>query len=203
MSNTVNRGWSAARGTHLTWRHAAIVVAATSMLLVGCGSEDPRPATASPDDTASTLAASRAATSEAPAVSPLEGNWQAGPVSLEETEASIRRHGLGRYVKAYRDNAPFFGDTLLTLTIENGAWDLYGASGGGQPAPIDYDAEYEIDGDTVVFHHSDGSNTYRWQVDHNTLTLHFVQSTLPGYRGIPDEVFQRALYMTEAFTKQG
>jgi hypothetical protein len=69
--------------------------------------------------------------------------------------------------------------------------------------PIDYDAEYEIDGDTVVFHHSDGSNTYRWQVDHNTLTLHFVRSTLPDYRGIPDEVFQRALYMTDAFTRQG
>ena len=93
-------------------------------------------------------------------------------------------------------------DTVLTLTIEDGTWDLYGKSGGGQPAPIDYDAEYEIDGDTVVFHHSDGSNTYRWQVDHDTLTLHFVQSTLPGYRGIPDEVFQRALYMTEAFTRQ-
>ena len=63
----------------------------------------------------------------------------------------------------------------LTLTIENGAWDLYGASGGGQPEPIDYDAEYEIDGDTVVFHHSDGSNTYRWTVDDDTLTLDFVE----------------------------
>ena len=70
----------------------------------------------------------------------------------------------------------------MTLTIEDGAWDLYGKSGGGQPLPIDYDAEYEIDGDTVVFHHSDGSNTYRWQLDHDTLTLPFVQSTLPGYR---------------------
>jgi hypothetical protein len=55
----------------------------------------------------------------------------------------------------------------------------------------------------VVFHHSDGSNTYRWQVDHDTLMLHFVKSTLPGYRGIPDEVFQRALYMTAPFTRQG
>lgn len=68
--------------------------------------------------------------------------------------------------------------------------------------PIDYNAEYEIDDDTVVFHHSDGSNTYRWQVHNDTLILHFVKSTLPGYRGIPDEVFQRALYMTETFTRQ-
>ena len=50
----------------------------------------------------------------------------------------------------------------MTLTIDSGAWDLYFVSGGGQPEPIDYDAEYGIDGDTIVFHHSDGSNTYRW-----------------------------------------
>ncbi len=186
----------------------AVVAATTSMLLVGCSS--------APDDRVSTTAVTSEvpatstapampeapATSEAPAESPLEGTWQAGPVSLKDTEATVRRHGLGRWVKDYRDNAPFFDDTVLTLTIAEGAWDLYGKSGGGQPEPIDYDAEYEIDGDTVVFHHSDGSNTYRWEVDHDTLRLHFLESTMPGYRGIPDEVFQRALYMTEAFTRQ-
>jgi hypothetical protein len=173
------------------------------MVLVGCGSDEPTPATASPDDRASSSATSEPpATSEAPAASPLEGTWRAGPITLEETEATIRSHGLGRYVKDYRANAPFFGDTVLTLTIENGAWDLYGITDGGQPAPIDYDAEYEIDGDTVVFHHSDGSNTYRWQVADDTLQLDFVNSSLPGFEGIPDEVFQRALYMTETFTTQ-
>jgi len=203
MSNTVIKGWAVAGATHLSWRSAAVAVAATSMLLVGCGSEDSTPVTASPDDGASSSATSEVpATSEAPAVSPLEGTWRAGPVSLKETEATVRRYGLGRWVNDYRDNAPFFGDTVLTLTIEDGAWDLHGKARGGQPEPIDYDADYEIDGDIVVFHHSDGSNTYRWEVHHDTLRLHFVQSTLPGYRGIPDEVFQRALYMTEAFTRQ-
>ena len=204
MSNTVIKEWAVARATDLRWRSAAAAVATTSMLVVGCGSEGSTPATASPDGGASTSATSgEPVPSQTPAASPLEGSWQTGPITLEETEATVRRHGLGRYVKDYRENAPFFGDTVLTLTVENGAWDLYGKSGSGQPAPIDYDADYEIDGDTVVFHHSDGSNTYRWQVDHDTLTLHFVQSTLPSYRGIPDEVFQRALYMTEAFTRQG
>jgi hypothetical protein len=147
MSNTVIKERAVACASHLRWRSAAVAVAATSMLLVGCGSEDSTPATASPDDGASTSATSEVpATSEAPAVSPLEGSWQAGPISLEETEATLRRHGLGRWVKDYRANAPFFGDTVLTLTIEDGAWDLYGKSGGGQPVPIDYDAEYEIDG---------------------------------------------------------
>lgn len=176
---------------------AAVALAAASVLLVGCGSDDPATTTAAPEDRASA-----AATSEAPAASPLEGTWRAGPVSLKETEATVRRYGLGRWVRDYRDNAPFFGETVLTLTIESGAWDLYGKARGGQPEPIDYDAEYEIDGDTVVFHHSDGSNTYRWEVDHDTLRLDFVRSTLPGYRDIPEEVFQRALYMTQAFTRQ-
>jgi hypothetical protein len=188
--------------THLRWRSAAVVLAAAAVLLVGCGSDDDTSATGSSVDTASPSATSPA-TSEAPASSPLEGTWRAGPISLEETEATVRRYGLGRWVQDYRENAPFFGDTVLTLTIEDGAWDLYGKSKGGQPEPIDYDAEYEIDGDTVVFHHSDGSNTYRWEIHHDVLRLHFVRSTLPGYRGIPDEVFQRALYMTAAFTRQG
>jgi hypothetical protein len=70
--------------------------------------------------------------------------------------------------------------------------------------PIDYDAEYEIHDDTVVFHHSDGSNTYRWHVDHDTVTLHFVKSTLPTTagsrtgRGVPAR-----LYMTSTVTNQG
>jgi hypothetical protein len=162
------------------------------MLLLGCGSDEPSSASASPSETTS-----------APAASPLEGTWQAGPLSVEQTEATVRRHGLGRWVDDYRANAPFSGDTLLTLTVQDGAWDLYGESGGGGPQPIDYDAEYEIDGDTVVFHHSDGSNTYRWTVEDDTLRLDFVRSTLPPYRGIPDEVFQRALYMTASFARQG
>ena len=171
----------------------AVAGAAVAMLLAGCGSDDSAPAPIAPEP--STV-------SEATTESPLEGSWQAGPVSVEETVATVRRAGLGRWVRDYRANAPFRGATELSLTIEAGAWDLYGTSGGGQPEPIDYDADYEIDGDTVVFHHSDGSNTYRWRVQDNKLTLQFVRSTLPAYRGIPDEVFQRALYMTETFTRQ-
>jgi len=182
---------------------ALVAVAATLMLLVGCGSDDSAPATASLDDRASTSATSEPpATSEAPAASPLEGTWRAGPITLEQTEATIRSHGVGRYVKDYRADPPFSDDTMLTLTIENGAWDLYGESGGGQPQPIDYDADYEIDGDTVTFHHSDGSTTYNWEVDGDTLRLDYAESTMPRYNGVPDEVYQRALYMTAPFTRQ-
>ena len=202
-SHPVAEERAVARTTHLSWRSAAAVVATTSFLLVGCGSDDSTSATRAPDDAASPSATSEAPTSDAPAVSPLEGIWRAGPISLKETEATVRRFGLGRWVQNYRDNAPFLRDTALTLTIGNGAWDLYGTSEGGQPEPIDYDAEYEIAGDSVVFHHADGSNTYRWEVDHDVLRLQFVDSTMPAYRGVPDEVFQRALYMTATFTRMG
>jgi hypothetical protein len=183
-------------------RQAVVALAVASVLLVGCGADDAAESSETPEAPTSEAPASSATTSQAAETSDLEGTWRAGPITLEETEATIRSHGLDRYVKDYRANAPFFGDTVLTLTIENGAWDLYGITDGGEPAPIDYDAEYEIDGDTVVFHHSDGSNTYRWEVDGDTLTLEFVKSTLPGFKGIPDEVFQRALYMTSTFTRQ-
>ncbi len=191
-----------ASGTHVRWRFLTVAVATTSMVLVGCGSDDSTSATETPSDTATPSATAAAPASEASAASPLEGSWQTGRISLEETEATVRRHGLGRWVEAYRNNAPFSADTVLTLTIEDGAWDLYGKAKRGQSEPIDYDAEYEIDGDTVVFHHSDGSNTYRWEVDGDVLRLNFERSTLPAYRGIPDEVFQRALYMTTTFARK-
>jgi hypothetical protein len=40
-SNTVIKGWAVACATHLRRRSVAVAVAATSTLLVGCGSEDP------------------------------------------------------------------------------------------------------------------------------------------------------------------
>lgn len=196
-------------------RQAATLIAATLLpllLATACGDGDPDPvaaddasATTSPSTT--TTADTTPATPEATAgsepveLSPLEGAWQAGPVTIDQTVATLRRHGLEEWIDDYRANAPFQDDTLLTLTVQSGAWDLYGSSDGGQPEPIDYDAEYEIDGDTVTFHHSDGSTTYRWRVERDSLTLRWASSTMPAYQGIPDEVFQRALYMTATFTR--
>jgi hypothetical protein len=203
VTNTVIKGRALARATHQGWRSAALAVAATSMVLVGCGSEDSTPET-TPDDRVSTSASSTAPTSsETPTESALEGTWRTGSISPQDAEATLRREGFSRFVKDFRANAPFSTDTVLILSIEGGQWNLYGESQGKPAEPIDYDAEYEIDGDTVTFHHSSGSNTYQWTVEADELRLEFVKSTLPPYEGVPEEVFQRALYMTQSFTKRG
>lgn len=189
MSNVVIKKSRVPSATHLRWRSAAVVVATTATLLVGCSAE--------PDNRASTTA-----TTQAPAESALEGTWRTSSVSPRDAEATLRRQGFGRFIEDYRANAPFSTDTVLELSIEDGQWNLYGESDGKPAEPIDYDAEYKIDGDTVTFDHSDGSTTHRWTVDGDTLKLEFVEGTMPPYEGIPDEVFQRALYMTESFTRQ-
>jgi hypothetical protein len=209
MSDTVINRRAVARPTHLSWRSAPAAAVAASLLLVGCGSDDSTPATQSSDDRASTSATSETratsmtpATSEAPAASLLEGTWRTEPISLRDAEATLRRQGFAKWIERFHKAPPFSMPTVLDLSIEGGQWNLYGESEGGRE-PIDYDAEYEIDGDTVTFHHSDGSTTHRWTVDGDTLSLEFVTGTMPPYDGIPDEVFQRALYMTEVFTRQG
>ena len=175
-------------------RGGLLVAASVAVLLAGCGPDTGSTGDGPADQSASAAADDRDA--------PLEGAWQTGPVTVAQTVSTLRRHGLGQWVADYRRNAPFSGDTVLTLTIEDGAWDLYGQVGDGPAEPIDYDAEYDIAGDTVTFHHSDGSNTHRWSIEGDTLSLEFVTGTMPPYRGIPDEVFQRALYMTQPFTRQ-
>jgi hypothetical protein len=50
--------------------------------------------------------------------------------------------------------------------------------------------------------HATGVTTYRWSVDGDTLTLEWLSTTEPPVEGIPDEVFGRALYMTQPFTRQ-
>ncbi len=188
----------------VAWGRAAVVTVTASMLLAGgCSDDDSTDVSGTPEATTSAApTASATPTSSGTAASALAGTWRTGSVSIEDMVATIRRHGLDEHVEDFRANAPFSEDTVLVLSIENGDWNLYGESDDGQREPIDYDAEYRIDGDTVIFVHADGSNTYRWEVDGDTLRLEFLKSTLPGHEGIPDEVFQRALYMTADFTRE-
>ena len=62
---------------------------------------------------------------------------------------------------------------------------------------------YEQDGDRLVASYEGDSNTYRWSVDGKYLTLTWQETTYQPHMGIPEEVFQRALYMTARFKRVG
>lgn len=136
------------------------------------------------------------------ALSPLEGTWRTGPISPRDAEATLRQFGLAQWIEPFRPVAPFGADIVLILDIGE-EWDLYGMAKGQPREEIDYDADYRVRGDKVDVIHSAGFNTFRWSVDGDTLTLEWLSTTIPSSSGIPEDVFQRALYMTEAFVKKG
>lgn len=171
-----------------------IGVAAAVVMLLGCASDADAPS----DQPSAT---SSAAFSE-PASDPLEGVWQTVPISEDDAETTLRQHDLSNHVERFGSFTPFTEAMELILDIHDGEWDLYGQPRGGARQEIDYDAEYTIDGDEVVVVHSAGATTFRWSVDGETLSLEWLSTTLPPYKGIPEEVFQRALYMTEDFERR-
>jgi hypothetical protein len=170
----------------------AIVAVGISVLLAGCGS-----------DKASTEPRASVDPSLPESVSVLEGTWQTDPVSPRNAEATLRQQGLAEWIEAFRPLSPLAGDTVLTLVIDDGNWDLYGSqTETGPRSEIDYDAEYSVDGDLITVIHGDGTRTLRWTVDGNKLTLNSIETTLAPTEGIPDEVFQVALYTSADFTRQ-
>ncbi len=80
---------------------------------------------------------------------------------------------------------------------------LHGQANGGSREKIDYDARYLVHGDTIDKVHGTGATTYRWSVKGDVLSFRWLESTEPAYRGIRDEVFPRALYMTQPFKRRG
>jgi hypothetical protein len=167
-----------------------------SMLLTACGSGPDTATDSSPREPSTTVTGSPSAEAE------LEGSWLTSPVSQSDAEATLRQHGLGKWIERFRVLLPFASGAVLILQLHEGEWDLYGKSEGEPRSEIDYNAEYSVEGDKVVVAHADGARTLRWSVDGDTLTLESLKTTLAPYKGIPDEVFQVALHMTEDFERQ-
>ena len=191
--------WST-RGVFNTMRRGSAVVLCTALVLVAllvvaCGSDDE-----GGSNPTSTTASTTPTSTEGTASSPLAGEWRTASVSPTDAEKTLSRSGLSEWIDEFRTRAPFEGETVLVLEIGE-EWDLYGASDDGTRAEIDFDASYEVDGDEVVVTHSAGSNTFRWEIVGGTLTLELLESSMPAFEGIPEEVFQRALYMTAEFTR--
>jgi hypothetical protein len=178
----------------VTVRKLGVVLIGVVLAVAACGDDD--------DDEGASATTTAETSASAEASAGLEGTWETGPVTIEEMTTTLREQGLGKWVDKFEQNAPISADpTVLILEVGNGTWDLYGQPEGGNRKPIDYNARSVVEGDTVEVIHADGSNTHQWAVDGDVLDLAWLRGNLPAYRGIPDEVFQRALYMTSDFER--
>jgi|SRR5687768_2390350 len=179
-------------------RRIGVVLIGVAITLAGCGSSDEESETAD-----SSAEATPATTTSSPEeATALEGTWRTEPITVAEMTQTLREQGLGESVGGFEKNAPISdAPTSLILEIGDGTWDLYGQAQGGQREEIDYDAQFEVDGDTVVVSHEGDSNTYRWSVNGGVLKLAWLKTTYRAYKGIPEKVFQRALYMTADFQR--
>ena len=136
------------------------------------------------------------------AKAPLVGTWRTDPISQADAELTLRRHGLSRWIAPFRRQTPITEPMSLILVITPSEWDLYGKPKGKPRVEIDYDAKYVVNrGGTVDKIHSSGFTTLGWSVKGRTLTLRWLETTEPPATGIPDRVFQYALYMTRTFAR--
>lgn len=173
-----------------------VATLAISVTLAGCGSDEGSP-TSSPAEPSAT----DSSTPLRDTASPLEGSWRTKPVSAADGEATLRRYGLSDHIAHFRPLSPLAGNAVLLLEIGRD-WDLSIKPKGKPPQNVDFDADYRVYGSKVDKIHATGSTTYRWKVDGDTLTFEWLKSTEPAYRGVPDEMFSRVLYMTAEFTRQ-
>jgi hypothetical protein len=150
---------------------------------------------------AAVLAVAAAADASPEARSPLIGTWRTAVITPAESEATLRRYGLGKWITRFRTQTPFTEPMAMILVITPGEWDLYGKPKGKPRVEIDYDAEWVAKRNTVEKIHSTGFTTLRWSVRGRKLTLRWLKTTEPPYMGIPDKVFQHALYMTKNFAR--
>jgi hypothetical protein len=175
-------------------RRIALALIGLVIALAGCGSDDESETTGAAAESTPTTTASNSEDASA-----LEGTWETDPITVADLEDTLREAGLGEHVGKFGQNAPI-SDAPTSLILEVGDdWDLSGQTEGEQPTEIDYDAEYKVEGDEVVVTHSEGSNTFRWSVNGDVLKLTWLETTLGSFKGVPEEAFQRALYMTASF----
>ena len=129
------------------------------------------------------------------------GTWRTDPITVADMVKTLRKAGLADSIPGFKRNAPVSdAPTELVLEIgDDGTWDLHGQPEGGSREEIDYDAQYQVQGDTVVVSHEGESNTHRWSVSDDVLSLSWIKTTYGPHKGIPEEVFQRALYETAEF----
>jgi hypothetical protein len=183
----------------------AVLVMGMAMLIPGCGSTSASPSDAVESPPEPVVSASPFPSASANEAAALEGTWRTNVVSEADIESTLREAGLDEWIEPLRNlpaEDPPAESNVFILEVDSGLWDLSWEPDGGVAQEIDYDATYEVDGDTVVVSHEGDYNTYRWSVDGKTLELEWLDTTYEPYQGIPEEVFQRAFYQTAEFEKQ-
>lgn len=180
----------------------AIGVAAL-LIMTGCASQTASsvaPSSAPPAVSEAPSAAASAPASAPAATSPLEGVWHTGVVTPDDAQTTLQAAGLQQWIQPFLANSGFAASNVFTLRILGGRWVQYWSKDGGVDEDND-DGAYTISADTVTISHGpQGSDTYRWSVQGDTLTLTFQSDTFPPTNDIPEEVFQRAFY-TAPFTR--
>ncbi len=132
--------------------------------------------------------------------SQLEGVWHTGVVTPDDAVATLQAAGLGEYAQGFLNFWQPGAENVFTLRITDGRWAFYLSKDGGLAEEVDAGA-YTIDGNTVTIRHNEGTDTHRWSVSGDTLTIEYVSDTIeaPVPRG--EEILQRVLYMSSPWTR--
>ena len=181
--------------------HPALLVASAVLALTsvtGCESSDADPTDDAAAPATSETPAATPTETETAEVTPIDGTWTSPTLAPTDFRRALTAHGLGTHADAFL--ADFGRAVVLTLEVGGGFWTLSSSIDGGATAVTDR-GSFEIDDQQVkVLPNSGGTNTFRWKVAGDELTLDLVSTTEPPYEGVPAEVFQSSLYTTSPFT---
>ncbi len=182
------------------------ILGVVALLVVGCASGAASTAAPTTRPSATSPATAAPTTTAAPAASPtamtaaLETVWHTKVVTQDDIRAALQAAGLQEWIQPFLSQvAP--EKQVFTLRVLGGRWVEYGSENGGPAKEID-SGPYTITGDHVTVSHDDGgSDTYRWAVAGDTLTVTFLSDTFPPGDGIPERVYQTASYMSSPFRR--
>ncbi len=169
------------------------ILAVVALLAAGCASG--AASTASPTPTTAPVASASTATTTA-----LETVWHTSVVTQDDMRAALQAAGLQEWIQPFLSQVAG-QQNVFTLRVLGGRWVQYWSKDGGSAAEND-SGPYTITGDHVTVSHDDGgSDTYRWAVTGDTLTVTFLSDTFPPGEGIPERVYQTAFYMSSPFLR--
>jgi hypothetical protein len=136
------------------------------------------------------------------ALTPVDGTWQTDPITTADQARAITSAGFPRrFVDAFLRDQGERRTIRYSITFEDGVFTTHAAADGGANQGLD-NGSYEVRDDRLILRpFSGGSTTYRFAVDGDSLSLELLVDTQAPYRGIPDEVFVRGIYLVAPFTK--